>query len=75
LYRILSGAMNAMSGAMLEAVWSAREMVDRGLVLMSDRPASARDGLLELRNVYRFFESSVPALLESWETAQREGTA
>jgi DNA-binding transcriptional regulator GbsR (MarR family) len=75
VYVISAGAMTTITRATVEAVWTAREMTDRGLALMADRPPLARARLQELRDVYLFFEQSIPALLDSWEKGRREGTA
>ena len=75
LYLISPDAMSTITRATLEAASRAREMTDRGLALMSDRPPSARARLQDLRDVYLIFESSIPALLDGWEKAHREGTA
>ncbi len=75
VYRFSPAAMGAMTRASIAATTQAREIVDLGLSLMADRPTSAKTRLAELGELYRFFESSMPALLESWEKARREGTA
>jgi hypothetical protein len=75
VYRISPDAMRTMTKATVDAVWIFREMTDRGLALMADRPPASRSRLQELRDIYLFFESSLPLLLEQWERAHREDTA
>jgi DNA-binding transcriptional regulator GbsR (MarR family) len=75
VYLIADDAMSTITRATIEAARAAREMTDRGLALMADRPPVARARLQDLRDVYLIFEESVPALLASWEKGRREGTA
>lgn len=75
VYLIAPDAMSSITRATLEATRVAREMTDRGLTLMADRPPTARARLKDLRDVYLIFEQSIPPLLESWEKRRRETTA
>jgi len=75
VYLIAPDAMSSITRATLEGTRVAREMTDRGLALMADRPPPARARLQDLRDVYLIFENTIPALLESWEKGRREGTA
>jgi len=75
VYLISPGAMSSITRATLEAARTAREMTERGLALMADRPPVARARLQDLRDVYLIFEESIPALLDGWETRKRETTA
>jgi len=72
VYAIAPGAMSSITRATIDAVWTFREMTDRGLALMADRPPGAKARLQELRDLYLFFEESIPALLEGWEKGRRE---
>jgi hypothetical protein len=67
--------MSSITRATLEATRFARQMTDRGLTMMADRPPAARARLQDLRDVYLIFEESIPPLLESWEKRRREITA
>jgi hypothetical protein len=75
VYRISPDAMNSMTRATIEAVWMFRQMTDRGLDLMADRPTEARTRLRQLRDIYLFFESSLPALYEQWQRERQEDNA
>ena len=75
VYLITPDAMSSITRATLEATRYAREMAERGLALMADRPPLARARLRDLRDVYLVFEESIPPLLESWEKRRREATA
>jgi hypothetical protein len=75
VYRISPDAMRTITRATIDAVWTVREMTDRGLAMMADRPPASRSRLQELRDIYQFFESSLPLLFEQWERARREETA
>jgi len=75
VYLISPGAMSTITRATIEAARSAREMTDRGLALMADRPPTARARLQDLRDVYLIFEKSIAALLENWEKDRTETNA
>jgi DNA-binding transcriptional regulator GbsR (MarR family) len=75
VYLISPDAMSNITRATIEAARTAREMTDRGLALMADRPPLARARLQDLRDVYLIFEKSIPALLQSWEKGRPEDTA
>jgi DNA-binding transcriptional regulator GbsR (MarR family) len=75
VYLIAPDAMSSITRATLEATRIAREMTDRGLALMADRPPGARSRLEDLRDVYLIFEQSIPPLLDNWEKRRREITA
>jgi DNA-binding transcriptional regulator GbsR (MarR family) len=75
VYVISDGAMSSITRATIEAAQAAREMTDRGLALMADRPPPSRARLQDLRDVYLIFEKSMPALLDSWEKGRRETSA
>jgi DNA-binding transcriptional regulator GbsR (MarR family) len=72
VYLIAPDAMSSITRATLEGTRVAREMTERGLGLMADRPPAARARLQDLRDVYLIFEESIPPLLESWEKRRRE---
>jgi len=44
-----------------------RQLAERGLELLKDKPPLNRQRLEEMRNMYAFFEREFPALLERWE--------
>lgn len=75
VYLIAPDAMSTITRATIDAARTAREMTDRGLALMADRPPTSRARLQDLRDVYLIFEKSIPALLDSWEKGKRETTA
>jgi DNA-binding transcriptional regulator GbsR (MarR family) len=69
-YRTSAGLMNLTVDGVMEPTRRARQLTQRGLELMADRPASDRARLTELNAVYSFFEEWLPMLLEQWH--QRE---
>jgi DNA-binding transcriptional regulator GbsR (MarR family) len=75
IYLIAPDAMSSITRATLEATRTAREMTERGLALMADRPPVAKARLQDLRDVYLIFEQSIPPLLDGWERRRRETTA
>jgi hypothetical protein len=44
-----------------------RQLAERGLGLLKEKPPLNRQRLEEMRDVYTFFEREFPALLERWE--------
>jgi len=72
VFRTAAGTMSHLVDGMVEPTRRAREMTERGLRLMADRPGEARARLQELHDVYRFFELSLPELLERWHGERRE---
>jgi DNA-binding transcriptional regulator GbsR (MarR family) len=64
VYRAAEGMMTLAVDGVMEPTRRARQLTERGLELMADRPASARQRLQELNAVYRFFEEWFPVLLE-----------
>lgn len=49
-----------------------RQLAENGLELLKDAPASQRDRLKIMRDLYGFFERELPGLMERWEAQQRE---
>jgi hypothetical protein len=75
VYRVSPDAMATITKATVDAVWVFRQATEQGLALMVDRPASSRARLQELRDIYLFFESSLPALFDQWQRQRGEETA
>ena len=50
-----------------------REMAERGLVAIADRPAESRARLQELRDVFAFVEQEVPVVVDRF-LSDRAGT-
>jgi DNA-binding transcriptional regulator GbsR (MarR family) len=72
-YRTSAGLMNLTVDGVMEPTRRARQLTQRGLELMADRPASDRARLTELNAVYSFFEEWLPMLLEQWhQRGQKE---
>jgi hypothetical protein len=49
-----------------------KQLMERGLVLLGDKPLSTRQWLEETRDMYAFFEREFPVLLERWEQERKE---
>jgi DNA-binding transcriptional regulator GbsR (MarR family) len=47
-----------------------REMAERGLTAMADRPPESRARLQELRDVFAFVEQEVPAVVDRFLSAR-----
>ncbi|MCK6506231.1 MarR family transcriptional regulator [Myxococcota bacterium] len=48
----------------------ARELMDRGLLLLADRPPRDAARLRQLRDLYAFFERELPTMLAKWHTTK-----
>ncbi len=48
-----------------------RQLAERGLELLKNKPPLNRQRLEEMRDVYTFFEREFPALLERWEQERK----
>ncbi len=48
-----------------------RQLAERGLGLLKNKPPLNRRRLEEMRDVYTFFEREFPALLERWEQERK----
>jgi MarR family protein len=72
-YRTSAGMMSLTVDGVMEPTRRARQLTQRGLDLMADRPAADRARLAELNAVYAFFEEWLPMLLEQWhQRGQKE---
>jgi DNA-binding transcriptional regulator GbsR (MarR family) len=50
-----------------------RQLAEHGLGLPTDKTALTRQWLEEMRDMYLFFERSLPALMERWEQEHKKG--
>jgi DNA-binding transcriptional regulator GbsR (MarR family) len=72
VYRAAEGMMTLAVDGVMEPTRRARQLTERGLAMMADRPESAKARLQELTEVYRFFEEWLPVLLEHWHQRERK---
>jgi hypothetical protein len=72
VYRIPADGWQSVTKGQIDGTRYARELTDRGLALMGDRSPASRSRLQDLRDIYQFFESSIPALFEQWLRERRE---
>ncbi len=63
-FRVPPSGMVGMMAAQQPVITAYRQLMDDGLELLRDRPASARDRLRETRRLYAFFEREYPRLLD-----------
>ena len=49
-----------------------RELSERGLSLLSDRPVEDRERLRAFRDMFAFMEEQFPALIEHWDQRRKE---
>lgn len=74
VYRAAEGTMRLAVDGVMEPLRLARQLTDRGLELMADRPETARTRLQELNEVYRFFEEWFPMILERWHEREESNS-
>jgi DNA-binding transcriptional regulator GbsR (MarR family) len=72
-YRSSEGMMSLTVDGVMEPTRRARQLTERGLELMADRPAADRARLQELNAVYAFFEEWLPVLLDHWHQRGQKG--
>jgi hypothetical protein len=72
VYRIPPDGWQSVTKGQIDGTRYARELTDRGLALMTDRSPESRARLQDLRDIYLFFESSIPALFEQWLRERQE---
>ena len=66
-YRIMEGVWQNAIRERYGQVTVLRKLAERGLSLLSDRPAKQRRRLQEMHDLYAFFEREIPRLLTQWE--------
>ena len=64
-------AITLMHGAVTK-VTRLRRMTERGLALMQDRSPESRERLAATHDIYRFFENTMPGMVEDWERRRKE---
>lgn len=72
-FRVRPGAWRNMVRRGLEdEIKMVRQLAEKALELLADRPAPTRQWLEDMRNVHVFLEQELPALLERWAQRQLE---
>ncbi|MBN1356771.1 MarR family transcriptional regulator [bacterium] len=71
-YRIKPGAWVEIAKAKTAFHKPLKELADRGLKLLSDKPPEIRDRLDEMRALQAFFEKEIPLLLSRFQREYRE---
>ena len=71
-YRIRPESFYAAVKAQLERLRRFRLLTEQGLELLADRPPELRARLMEIHEMYAFFEREFPAILERWEATRKE---
>ncbi len=69
-FHIKPGAWHQLTKETMSQTTAARQLVERGLELMKDKPRLNRQALEEMHAIYSFFERELPPLLERWEQKQ-----
>jgi len=71
-YRIRPGAWTTDLRGKLSQFTALRQLADEGLAALDGVPASRRERLEGMRDLYQFFEREFPELIERW-LAKRRG--
>lgn len=66
-FRIKPGVWHQLIKESQVQTTAMRQLAERGLELLKNKPPLNRQRLEEMRNMYAFFEREYPALLERWE--------
>ncbi len=73
-FRLRSDAWQHMVGrGLTEEIRMVRQLAERGLELLSDKPLVTRKWLEEMLDVYTFLEREFPPLLARWEREHQKG--
>lgn len=70
-YRVTDGVWENAFRDRFGQVAEFRKLAERGLALLTDKPAEQRERLEEMRDLYAFIEQAVPRLLVEWEEQQK----
>ncbi len=71
-FRIKPGVWHQLIKESQVQTTAMRQLAERGLELLKDKPPLNRQQLEEMRNMYAFFEREYPALLERWEQKHKK---
>ncbi|MCL4393419.1 MAG: MarR family transcriptional regulator [Chloroflexi bacterium] len=70
-FRIKPGAWIELMREHLEEIRAGRQLGERGLKLLEVQSPESKERLLELRDLYGFFEQEYPALFARWEKERK----
>ena len=65
-------AVTAVLATQMGAVRTARELFDRGIDALANKPPPAQARVRELRDMWAFWERELPALTERWVESRKE---
>ncbi len=69
-FRVTAGGLSSLVATGSVRMARFRRISDRGLGALAHRPPAELGRLRELRDLYAFFESRLPALVEEWQHLQ-----
>lgn len=72
-YRVRPGVWPAILQQNLRRLTEMRLLAERGLEVMGSVTSPQRDNLVEMRELYAYFEDALPGLVERWDR-ERRGT-
>lgn len=71
-YRLNDDAWIRSWETRIQASTATRQMVERGLNLLADEPPERRQRLQEMRDMFVFMESELPAMLQRWRNRRQQ---
>jgi DNA-binding transcriptional regulator GbsR (MarR family) len=71
-FRVPPSGMVGMMALQQPVLSAYRQLMDEGLELLRDRPASSRERLRETRQLYAFFEREYPLLLARFQAGETD---
>jgi DNA-binding transcriptional regulator GbsR (MarR family) len=74
-FHVPPGSIVSILNARLPVTKAWRQLADRGLEILGDRPPAQRARMQELRDVYAFMEQELPGMLDRFIEARKEPTA
>lgn len=71
-FRIKTGTWQSILKAKMGEIIAFHDLIERGMVLVTQKDAVPYRRLKEMHEFYEFFESQFPALFERWEDFQNQ---
>ncbi len=71
-FEVTPDSLDRVMHASVARIQIMRELMDKGLALLEDRPAEQRERLQAFRDMFAFMEEQYPALLERWDQRRKE---
>ncbi len=69
--RLKPGSWSEWFAEEVAKISSMRELAERGLEMLDGKPASVRERLAEMRDLFAFLEQEYPLMLERWDAMRK----